>query len=150
MMKLTRRQAVHLGLAAAAAPLAGGLLGEALAATPEEAIAAFTGGKEIKPGKIKLTAPEIAENGNTVPVSVEVDSPMTRDEYVLAVFLVAPANPRPEVAVFKFTPMSGRARASTRIRLGKTQDVTAIAKMSDGSFYMDKKQVKVTIGGCGG
>jgi sulfur-oxidizing protein SoxY len=94
--------------------------------------------------------PEIAENGNTVPMAVSVESPMTADDHVEAVLVVASANPRPGVVTFQFSPHSGRAEASTRIRLVQTQEVIAVAKMSDGSHYMDRKQVRVTIGGCGG
>ena len=97
-----------------------------------------------------MTAPEIAENGNSVPVTVEVDSPMTDGDYVASVTILADGNPNPEVATFHFTPLSGTAAATTRIRLAKTQNVVAIAKMSDGSTFSDRKEVKVTIGGCGG
>ncbi|WP_407936840.1 thiosulfate oxidation carrier protein SoxY [Jiella pelagia] len=116
----------------------------------EAAIGAFTGGKTPEPGRITLTAPEIAENGNSVPVTVEVDSPMTEGDYVASVTILADGNPNPEVATFHFTPLSGTAAATTRIRLAKTQNVVAIAKMSDGSTFSDRKEVKVTIGGCGG
>src|SRR3546814_14432826 len=95
-------------------------------------------------------SPEIAENGNTVPISVSVDSEMTEASYVESVTLLADGNPNPAVATFHFTPMSGEASATTRMRLAKTQNVVAVAKLSDGSVFMDKKLVKVTIGGCGG
>ncbi len=75
---------------------------------------------------------------------------MTKDDYVKSVMLLADGNPLPGVATFHFTPMSGEASATTRIRLAKTQNVVAVAQMSNGEVYMDKKQVKVTIGGCGG
>ena len=116
----------------------------------EEAIKAFTGGSEVQSGRISLSTPEIAENGNTVPVEVSVESPMTSDDYVSEVIILADGNPNPGVATFKFTELSGTAQASTRIRLAKTQNVVAVAKMSDGTFYRDEKEVKVTIGGCGG
>ncbi len=116
----------------------------------EERIAEFTGGVEPASGTIALKAPEIAENGNTVPISVSVESPMTEDNYVSEVMILATGNPLPGVATFKFSPMSGSASASTRIRLAKTQDLIALARMSDGSLFMDSKSVKVTIGGCGG
>lgn len=122
-------------------------------ATPEmvaEQIKAFTGGSEPEMGVISLNAPEIAENGNTVPISVSVESPMTADDYVKSVTLLAEGNPNPEVITFNFTPMSGQAMATTRMRLAKTQNVIAVALMSNGKTYMDKKEVKVTIGGCGG
>lgn len=151
-MHVTRRQALGLSAGAAALILAGPALTPALAAdqTADEAIKAFTGGAEAKAAKVSLSTPEIAENGNTVPVSFSVESPMTTDNHVTEVMLIAEGNPRPGVATFHFSDMSGEASASTRIRLAKTQNVVAIAKMSDGSFFMDKKLVKVTIGGCGG
>ena len=110
----------------------------------------FTGGAEAGTGKLSLTTPEIAENGNTVPISVEVDSAMDGDDMVESIMIVAAGNPRAEVVTFNFTAMSGSASAKTRIRLAKTQDVIAVARMSDGSYQMAKNQVKVTIGGCGG
>lgn len=114
------------------------------------AIAAFAGDAVPASGAVTLTAPEIAENGNTVPVSVSVESPMTAEMYVESVTILAEGNPNPAVATFHFTPDSGIARASTRMRLAKTQNIIAVAKMSDGSFYSDTRNVKVTIGGCGG
>jgi sulfur-oxidizing protein SoxY len=116
----------------------------------DERIAKFAGGKALAKGKITLTAPEIAENGNTVPVAIRVDSTMQGNDMVDSVMILAEGNPNPDVATFHFTAMSGAAEATTRMRLAKTQNVIAIAKMADGSVYMDKKEVKVTIGGCGG
>jgi sulfur-oxidizing protein SoxY len=109
--------------------------------------------KEDKPATgdmIHLELPQIAENGNTVPIKVLVDSPMTADDYVKAVHIFAEKNPSAEVISFHFTPASGKASASTRMRLAKTQNVVALVQMSNGSAYTAKKQVKVTIGGCGG
>jgi len=99
---------------------------------------------------IHLELPQIAENGNTVPIKVSVDSPMTAQDYVKAVHIFAEKNPVAEVVTFHFTPASGKASASTRMRLAKTQNVVALVQMSNGSAYTAKKQVKVTIGGCGG
>ena len=101
-------------------------------------------------GRIGLELPQIAENGNTVPIAFEVESPMTEQDYVKAVHIFAEKNPLPNVATFHFTPRSGKARASTRMRMAKTQNIVAVAEMSDGSVYMAKTEVKVTIGGCGG
>jgi len=115
-----------------------------------EMIKKFTGGKEAAKGKITLDLPEIAENGNTVPLALSVESPMTSDNYVQEVLFVADGNPNAGVATLMFTPMSGKAEASIRIRLAQTQNVIAIAKMSDGSLFTERKTVKVTIGGCGG
>src|SRR5947209_648377 len=110
----------------------------------------FTGGKAPTEGKVKLDLPEIAENGNTVPMTVSVESPMTEQSYVTEVLVVGDGNPNGGMAKFHFTPLSGAAEANTRIRLAATQDITAVARMNDGSFYTASKQVKVTIGGCGG
>ena len=151
-MKINRRKVLGSG-AGMAVIASSGLLSAATpaySATAEEAIAAFTGGTAPTDGKVKLGAPQIAENGNTVPIKVSVESAMSDADHVAEVLVVATGNPAPGVATFKFTTMSGKAEASTRIRLAKTQDLVAIAKMSDGSLYQDKKTVKVTIGGCGG
>jgi sulfur-oxidizing protein SoxY len=110
----------------------------------------FTGGKQPAKGRISLDLPEIAENGNTVPLSINIDSPMTADSYVKDVMIIADGNPNAGVATLSFTPLSGKAEASIRIRLASTQNVVAIAKMSDGSLFTEQKTVKVTIGGCGG
>ena len=114
-----------------------------------ELIKKFTGGKEAAKGKITLDLPEIAENGNTVPLALTVESPMTAENYVKEVLFVADGNPNAGVATLMFTPMSGKAEASIRIRLAQTQNVIAVAKMSDGSLFTERKTVKVTIGGCG-
>jgi sulfur-oxidizing protein SoxY len=151
-MQVTRRQALGLTAGAAAFVAFGPGRQAALAdeAATEKSLMEFTGGKTPETGRITWNAPEIAENGNTVPITVSVDSEMTEGSYVESVVLYAEGNPNPAVATFHFTPMSGAASATTRMRLAKTQNVVAVAKMNDGSVFMDKKQVKVTIGGCGG
>lgn len=138
-MELTRRTVIALG---AGALLVAGLPIRVSAAT-EDKIAAFTGGAEIGEGDISLTAPEIAENGNTVPIEVA-------SETAVEIMVLATGNPTPGVATFKFGKLSGSRAASTRIRLAGTQDVLAIAKLEDGSFVQASSTVKVTIGGCGG
>ena len=149
--RFNRRQALTVGAGALAAAM-GGFAETAYAdkKAADEMIAKFTGGKKPTVGKVNLDLPEIAENGNTVPMSVAVESPMTAQSHVKEVLVVADGNPRPGVVTFHFSPASGAAEASTRIRLAKTQTVTAVAKMNDGSFFMGTKPVKVTIGGCGG
>ncbi len=151
-MQLTRRNVLGLTVGAAAFAVAGVRFTPAFASAEdtEKSIMDFTGGATPAEGRITLTAPEIAENGNTVPVSVNVESAMEGDDLVESVIIFADGNPNPAVATFHFTEMSGEALATTRMRLAKTQNVVAVAKMKDGSFFMDKKQVKVTIGGCGG
>lgn len=113
-------------------------------------IADFIGDGKVDASGLKLTMPEIAENGNTVPLTVEVDSPMTEENYVKEILVVAQSNPSPEVARFSFTPLAGVAKADTRMRLAQTQDVVALARMSNGSIAQARQTVKVTIGGCGG
>ena len=98
---------------------------------------------------ISFELPAIAENGNSVAMSVTVDSPMIDDDYVEAVMIFAGGNPNPEVATFHFTPLSGEANASTRMRLARTQNVVAIAKLSNGDMHKVNKFVEVTVGGCG-
>ena len=110
----------------------------------------FTGGATPVEGKVKLDLPEIAENGNTVPITVSVDSPMTDDDYEKAVHVFAEGNPIPAVATFYFTPACAKAVCSTRIRMAATQNVVAVAETSKGELFTGKTEVKVTIGGCGG
>lgn len=114
-----------------------------------EAAKILNGAKPIA-GKIVFEIPEIAENGNTVPFTLSMESPMTEANHVKAMHLLATGNPQPGVAAFKFTPSSGKAAVSSRMRLGRTQDVVVIAELSDGRFVQAKRNVKVTIGGCGG
>ena len=136
---------------AAFATFLAGSAGSAFAeATWQDAMKKVLGGAKPADGKVSITLPEIAENGNTVPFSVAVDSPMTDSDHVKSVHVFATGNPRPDVASFSFSPASGKAAVSSRMRLGKTQDVIAVAEMNDGKFYMAKRTVKVTIGGCGG
>ncbi len=129
------------------------LVPRAVLANPEDvkmAIEERIGDAATMDGRISLELPQIAENGNTVPIAFEIDSPMTESDYVKVVHIFAEKNPLPDVASFYFTPRSGKARASTRMRMLKTQNIVAVAEMSDGSVYMAKTEVKVTIGGCGG
>ncbi|QYK42916.1 MAG: thiosulfate oxidation carrier protein SoxY [Paracoccaceae bacterium] len=139
-MALTRRETLLVGLGGFAAAM---LPATAWSATMEEAVAAFANGAAVGTGGITLTAPEIAENGNTVPVSVDAPG-------ATAIMLLAAGNPTPAVATFTFGPAAGRQMAATRIRLAKTQDVVALARMADGSVVQAAATVKVTIGGCGG
>ncbi len=150
MQTYTRRQSLAL---AAALAVGAALPRSALADAKTEAadlIKRFAGGKEPMKSTVALDLPEIAENGNTVPLGVKVASPMTEQSYVAELIIVADGNPNAKTATLKFSPLSGKAEASLRIRLAQTQTVTALARMNDGSVYMDQKVVKVTIGGCGG
>lgn len=146
---VSRRGALSLGVGAAVFVTLGKVT-VAFASTTNDAIAEFTGGAETKDGKVTVSAPEIAENGNSVPIEVTVDSAMEGDDMVEEIIIIADGNPSPGIATFKFSPLSAEASASTRVRLAKTQNVVAVAKMKDGSFYKDARAIKVTIGGCGG
>jgi sulfur-oxidizing protein SoxY len=122
-------------------------------ATPQEAndlVAAFTGGKEPLRGRVALAIPELIEDGHYVPLTVSVESPMTAEDRVESILIAAGANPWPGIAVFHFSPLSGEALVKTRVRLAATQMVQAVAKMSDGSFYIDRRTVEVVVGGCAG
>lgn len=151
MRQLTRRDALALGASGVALTVTGwSTSASAAAKEAAEQIAKFTGGKTAEKGKVSIELPEIAENGNTVPLSVSVDAPMTADNYVSEILVVAEGNPNPGVATFHLSPLAGKAEASTRIRLATTQNIIAVAKTSKGEFFTNQKLVKVTIGGCGG
>lgn len=139
-MELTRRGALALGAGAALTLV---LPATSARAAIEDSIANFTGGAEIGEGGITLTTPEIAENGNTVPISVAAPG-------AVAIMVLATGNPNPDVGTFTFGPLAANQAAATRIRLSGTQDVIAIARMADGTFVQAANNVKVTIGGCGG
>ena len=124
-----------------------------LAASPSDVITLIdeiTNGNLAQVSDIYLDLPEIAENGNQVKVSFEIESPMTSDSYVKKVYIFADGNPAPRVAEFTFTPRMGLCAATTRMRLAKTQDVHLLAEFNDGVYVTTKATVKVTIGGCGG
>jgi sulfur-oxidizing protein SoxY len=149
MSSFSRRQVMAVG-AGVLATAALGVAPAQAANNAQDLIKAFTGGKQATEGKVKLDLPEIAENGNTVPMTVTVESPMSEQSHATEVLVLADGNPNAGVATFHFSPASGVAEANTRIRLATTQNIIAIARMNDGSFAMASKQVKVTIGGCGG
>lgn len=138
-MDFTRRETLALGAGAALLTV----LPFRVQAAADDAVAEFTGGADVGEGGIELTAPEIAENGNTVPISVSAPG-------AASIIVLATGNPTPGVATFNFGPGAASQAASTRIRLAGTQDVVAIAKMADGSFVKASSTIKVTIGGCGG
>jgi sulfur-oxidizing protein SoxY len=147
------RRTFLLGAAALSTAVAfagGSALAQAKPETWEEMVKRLVGDAKQSEAKITLEMPEIAENGNTVPFSVMVDSPMTEQDYVKTVYVISTGNPQADVATYHFTPASGKASISSRMRLAKTQDVISIAQLSDGKVLQSKKTVKVTIGGCGG
>ena len=148
---ITRRQFIGLaGLVAA---------GKAVAQIPpniaalrqaalDEAIRKVTGGVAVKPGRVILDIPPLVDNGNTVPVSVSVQSPMTAEEHVKAIHLFTEKNPQPYVMSAHMGPRAGRARISTRIRIADTGKVIAVAQLSDGSFWSHTVSVVVTLSAC--
>jgi sulfur-oxidizing protein SoxY len=115
----------------------------------EAELAKLLAGATPTEGRITLELPEIAENGNFVPVTMTVTSPMTADDYIKSIHLLSTSNPIAAVATFHLTPLNGLARVQSRIRLSKTQEVVALAKLSNGSIEIATLLVKVTIGGCG-
>ena len=146
----TRRRVLAVG---ALGGIVAALAPRLAVAKPEDVAAAIKklyGDKKVADGKVKLEMPQIAENGNVVPVTVSVESAMTDADYVKAVHLFAEGNPIPAVATFYFTPLCGKAVCSTRIRMAATQNIVAVAETSKGELYTGKTEVKVTIGGCGG
>lgn len=113
-----------------------------------EAVAKVTGNAEVRRGRVKLDIPPLIDNGNAVPLSVEVESPMTAADHVKAIHIFTERNPQPYVVTAHLGPRAGRARIATRARIGDTGEVTAIAQMSDGSFWSDSVRVVVTLSAC--
>lgn len=116
----------------------------------EQALQAVTGGKTpVKSDKVHLKVPEIAENGAVVPVTVEVDSPMTDNDYVKSIHIFATKNSNVRCLDTHLTPANGKAMLATRVKLGGTQEIATIVELSNGEFLIASQSVKVTIGGCG-
>ena len=139
------------GGAAVGMGLVAGLTVEPARATPvamQEAIRKVVGGARVNPGRVKLELPPLVENGNTVPLTVSAESPMTAADHVKALHLFTEKNPQPDVASFRFGPRAGRASVATRMRLADTQTVVAICEMSDGSFWSTSANVVVTLAAC--
>jgi sulfur-oxidizing protein SoxY len=113
-----------------------------------KAIQEITGGKPIIDGKVKLVIPPLVENGNLVVLKLSVDSPMTPNDYVKSVHVIAEGNPLPNIFTVYFTPRSGTANITTRVRLADSQTVWAIAHMSDGKFYQGSAETLVTLSAC--
>ena len=146
----TRRETLIAGMASFAAAAIAPSLALADAAAVEAEIKKLYGDKKVEAGKIKLDVPQIAENGLVVPINIEVESPMTAADHVKSVHVFADGNPLPGIVSYTFTPASGRAAASARMRLAQTQNIICVAEMADGKIFTAKSEVKVTIGGCGG
>jgi sulfur-oxidizing protein SoxY len=120
-------------------------------ATPQEMAAAvrgFTGGAPVRRGRVAIDISPLVENGNTVPMSVIVDSPMTEVDHVRAIAVFNERNPQPHVITAQLGPRAGRALLATHIRLATSQTLLAVAALSDGSFWSDSAQVVVTLAAC--
>lgn len=147
----SRRQFLRAAGGAAALGLASALAVEPARATPAamlEAIRKVVGAAPVTPGRVTLELPPLVENGNTVPLAVSVESPMTEADHVRAIHVFTEKNPQPDVAGFRLGPRAGRASVATRIRLADTQTVVAIAELSDGSFWSARASVVVTLAAC--
>jgi sulfur-oxidizing protein SoxY len=147
---ITRREALIVGglavagaAAVAPAPAAANTPGQM-----ETAIRYAIGEAEVRKGKVTLDLPPLVENGNTVPITVTVDSPMTKADYVKAIHVFNEKNPQANVISAQLGPRAGKAVLSTRIRLAATQKLTAIAEMSDGTYWSDSQEVIVTLAAC--
>lgn len=116
--------------------------------TTESAIRRFSGDNPIRPGRVSLDLPPLVDNGNTVPLSVSVESPMTEEDHVRRIGVFNEKNPQPNVVTLHLRPGAGRAQVSTRIRLADTQRITAIAEMSDGTYWSASADAIVTLAAC--
>ncbi len=114
----------------------------------DEAIRAWTGGARVQTGRVKLDIAPLVDNGNTVPVSVSVDSPMSANDHVVAIAIFNQRNPQADVARFTLGPRAGRASVATRMRLATTQKLSAVARLSDGSYWQHTVDVIVTLAAC--
>ena len=138
-------------LLGASAALIGSVFVRPLLAAPatlESAILEFSRGAKVSAGKVKFEIAELIDNGNAVPITVSVESPMTEANHVVAIAVFNEKNPQREVIKTKLTPLAGRAQIGTRIRLATSQKLTAIAEMNDGSFFSHTVEVVVTLAAC--
>ena len=141
-----RRDVLALGVA-----LAGSAIASPAFAQSDElaaAIAAYSGGATVRPGRVKLEIAKLVDNGNVVPVSVNVESPMTAADHVVAIAIFNEKNPQRDIAKFTLGPRAGKASVSTRIRLATTQKLVAVARMNDGSVWSDTADVIVVLAAC--
>ncbi len=107
-----------------------------------------TNGAQVRKGKVAVELPQLADNGNSVPIRITVDSPMTEAEHVKSVHLYSEKNPVRNMANFYLGPRAGKAEINSRVRLAGSQKVTAVAKLSDGSFWYDTASIVVTLSAC--
>jgi sulfur-oxidizing protein SoxY len=139
-----KRRQVVVGAAAALALPAGAQPADTLAA----AVAGFSGGTPVQHGRVKLEIAPLVDNGNVVPLTVTVDSPMTAADHVAAIAVFNEKNPQRDVASFVLGPRAGKAQVATRIRLATSQKLTAVARMADGSYWSDTVDVVVVLAAC--
>jgi len=147
----TRRTFLHLAGGAAFAGALPVVTLRPVEATPAmltSAIRNLVGEAPVRAGKLKLDIPPLVENGNTVPMTVSVASPMTAEDHVKSIHVFNEKNPQPNVGNFYLGPRAGRAQVATRIRLADSQKVVAIAHLSDGSFWSATADVVVTLAAC--
>jgi sulfur-oxidizing protein SoxY len=149
----TRRAVLRTGVG-----LVGSVCVRSVAAAPDDpgatapdlaaAVAAFAGGAQVHAGRVTLDVAPLVENGNTVPIAVNVASPMSEADHVQAIAVFNERNPQRDVAIFRLGPRAGRATVATRIRLATSQKLVAVAQMSDGSFWSHTVDVIVTLAAC--
>jgi len=149
MLKRARRRFLSLLAGVAALPLLAARAASGQPADPfADLVRKITGGAAVKPGRVTVDTPRLADNGHSVPLSVSVESPMTAADHVRSITLLSPRNPRPLMATFHLDPAAGRAQVATRVRLNGSQRVLAIAQLSDGSFWSGEAEVEVTESAC--
>jgi len=148
LKNICRRGFLAQLLAVCAWPLAPARAADTGSESVEAMVRKVTGGAKVETGRVKLELPVLADNGNSVSLKVNVDSPMTPANYVKSIHIYAARNPRPNVANFYLGPRAGRAQLSTRVRLGGSQRVLALVALSDGTFWSATADVVVTLSAC--
>lgn len=143
---LSRRGALAAGAAALTALIV--RPAQATTATMQAAMREFAGGAAVSQGRVKMDIPPLVENGNSVPLTIAVESPMTDEDFVRTIALFNERNPQPNIGTFHLSPRAGRAFVSTRIRLGDSQTIVAIAQLNDGTFWSGSAELIVTLPAC--
>jgi len=152
--RLSRRQVLKLGGTVAAMAAIFGVFPSAARASPRKAkerLAELTNGAALQKGRIHITLPSLTQDGKRTRIEVAVDSPMTEEDHVKALHILAERNTVPDIATYHFSPLSGMTKIATRIRVAKSQTIIVAAEMSDGSIFYAKARCKVArgAGGCG-
>jgi sulfur-oxidizing protein SoxY len=146
LSRLSRRSALIAGAGAMSSLIVRPTL--ATSTTMQAAINEFTGDAKITPGRVTMDIPPLVENGNSVPLTITVDSPMTEEDFVKTIAVFNERNPQPNIGTFHLNPRSGRAFVATRIRLGDSQMIVAVAKLSDGTLWSGTAELVVTLPAC--